>query len=145
MTTDLREGMTRVVPMVSYEDVAAMVEWLAKAFGFAERERYTDPDGTVSQAEMVFDGGVIMVGKPGPDYQSPRRHAEACDLARKWSETPYVIDGVLVYVDDVDSHFERAKAVGATILSEPEDMSYGDRRYRAEDPEGHRWMFSHPL
>jgi uncharacterized glyoxalase superfamily protein PhnB len=55
---------------------------------------------------------------------------------------PFVVDGVLVYVDDVDGHFARAKEGGATILSEPKDQAFGDRHYRAEDLEGHRWMFS---
>jgi len=53
---------------------------------------------------------------------------------------PWIIDGVLVYVDDLDSHFARAKAAGAAILSEIEDDPPG-RRYRAEDLEGHRWFF----
>jgi uncharacterized glyoxalase superfamily protein PhnB len=53
-----------------------------------------------------------------------------------------VIDGVHAYVDDVDAHFERAKAAGATMLSEPEDTPWGDRHYRVEDLEGHRWMFA---
>jgi uncharacterized glyoxalase superfamily protein PhnB len=75
-----------------------------------------------------------------PDYQGPRRHAEVCDVARKWSATPYIVDGVGVYVDHVDENFHRAKEAGATILSEPEDEPYG-RLYRAEDLEGHRWMF----
>jgi len=48
---------------------------------------------------------------------------------------------VLVGVDDVDEHCRRARAAGAVILTEPEDTSYG-RMYRAEDLEGHRWMFS---
>jgi uncharacterized glyoxalase superfamily protein PhnB len=51
-----------------------------------------------------------------------------------------VIDGVHVYVDDIDAHFARAQAAGATVLSAIEDGPPG-RRYRAEDLEGHRWMF----
>ena len=59
---------------------------------------------------------------------------------------PYVVDGVLIYVEDVDAHCERARAGGARILSEPEDNPYaGQRQYRAEDPEGHRWMVAQPL
>ena len=54
-----------------------------------------------------------------------------------------MIDGILAHVDDVDAHFERARRAGATILSEPEDEPFG-RRYRAEDLEGHRWMFVGP-
>ena len=53
---------------------------------------------------------------------------------------PWVIDGVLVYIADIGAHFERAKREGAVILSELEDGCPG-RRYRAEDLEGHRWMF----
>ena len=53
---------------------------------------------------------------------------------------PWIIDGVLVGVDNLDRHFKRAKAAGATILSEIEEDPPG-RRYRAEDFEGHRWFF----
>ena len=52
----------------------------------------------------------------------------------------WIIDGVLVYVDDVDAHYARAVAAGAGILSELED-GFPARRYRVEDVEGHRWMF----
>lgn len=127
---------------MSYEDVASALEWLSNAFGFQERMRLTNSDGTIGHAELEFDGGVIMLAEPTPDYRSPKRHREECEAARKWSTVPYVIDGVLVYVDDVEEHFERARAAGATILSEPEDQAHGDRHYRAEDLEGHRWMFA---
>jgi PhnB protein len=54
-----------------------------------------------------------------------------------------VVDGVMLHVDDVDGHFEQARSAGATILSELEDNPYaGQRQYRAEDLEGHRWMFA---
>jgi uncharacterized glyoxalase superfamily protein PhnB len=53
---------------------------------------------------------------------------------------PYIIDGLLVYVNDMDGHFERATRAGAKILS-PIEASPDGRRYRAEDVEGHRWMF----
>jgi uncharacterized glyoxalase superfamily protein PhnB len=55
-------------------------------------------------------------------------------------QVPWSVDGVLVEVDDVDAHFARAKAAGATILSDWEG-GFPGRRYRAADPEGHRWMF----
>ncbi len=129
-----------VIPMISYEDGTAALEWLAKAFGFRERTRQTGPDGKLSHGEMEAGDGLIMLATPTPDYESPRRHRETCEQARKWSAVPWVIDGVLVYIDDLDAHFERAKAAGATILSEIEDGPPG-RRYRAEDLEGHRWFF----
>src|SRR5213593_1942863 len=113
-------SLPRIIPMMAYEDVEAALDWLAKAFGFHERTRLTGPDGTIGHAEMELGDGLIMLANPTPDYQSPKHHAEVCDQARKWSAVPYVIDGLHVFVDDVDGHFDQARTAGATILSEPE-------------------------
>ena len=129
-----------VIPMISYEDGIAAMEWLRRAFGFQERARHTAPNGRLSHGEMAAGDGLIMLASPTPDYQSPKRHREVCEQARKWSTVPWIIDGVLVYVDNLEDHFARAKAAGATILSDIESGPPG-RRYRAEDLEGHRWFF----
>lgn len=129
-----------VVPMISYEDGMAALEWLRRAFGFREIARHTAPDGRLSHGEMEAGDGLIMLSSPTPDYQSPKRHRGVCEQARKWSTVPWIIDGVLVYVDNLERHFRRAKAAGATILSDIESGPPG-RRYRAEDFEGHRWFF----
>jgi uncharacterized glyoxalase superfamily protein PhnB len=135
-----------VIPMLAYEDGAAAIDWLVEAFGFEERERWADDDGTIVHAELGAAGGTVMLATPSPDYVSPRRMRELSADARKMYEVPYVVDGVLVEVEDIDAHFERAKAAGATILSEPEDVpEAGIRHYRVEDPEGHRWMFSQDM
>jgi uncharacterized glyoxalase superfamily protein PhnB len=129
-----------VIPMIAYENGPAAMDWLARAFGFRERARMTAPDGRLSHGEMQAGAGLIMLATPSPHYRGPKRHRDECEAARRWSEVSYIIDGVLVYVDDVNAHFERAKGAGATILSPPEEASEG-KRYRAEDLEGHRWMF----
>lgn len=129
-----------VIPMIAYEDGPAAMNWLARAFGFRERARLVTPEGRLSHGEMEAGGGLIMMATPSPHYRGPRRHRESCADASRWSEVPYIIDGVLVYVDDVSAHFARAEAAGATILSQVEQGD-GGKRYRAEDVEGHRWMF----
>jgi PhnB protein len=130
--------------MISYEDVAAAADWLCDVFGFREHgERYTEPDGRTSHAELELDRALVMLGSPSRDYRSPGHHAEECEQAAKWLASPNIVDGVLIYVDDVDAHYERARAAGATILREPEDQPYG-RLYNAADLEGHRWMFMTP-
>jgi uncharacterized glyoxalase superfamily protein PhnB len=135
-----------VIPMLAYEDGPAAIDWLVEAFGFIERERYTDDDGTVVHAELETGSGLVMLATPTSEYASVTRVREDSDLARKAYDNPYVVNGVLVEVDDIDAHFQRAKAAGATILSEVEDVpDFGVRHYRAEDPEGHRWMFSQDL
>jgi PhnB protein len=116
--------MPDVIPFLTYEDGIAALQWLTEAFGFRETARMTTPDGQLAHGELSTGNG----------------HREHCRSAAAWSALPWVIDGVLVLIDDVDVHYERAKAAGATILSEPQDGPPA-RRYRAEDPEGHRWMF----
>jgi uncharacterized glyoxalase superfamily protein PhnB len=128
------------IPMLSYENGVAALEWLARAFGFKERTRLLGQNGELTHGEMDAGGGIIMLATPTPDYQAPKRHRINCKQASRWAEVPWIIDGVLIYVENVDEHYARAKEAGARILSALEDGPSG-RRYRAEDTEGHRWMF----
>jgi uncharacterized glyoxalase superfamily protein PhnB len=129
-----------VTPMISYENAGAAADWLVRVFGFRETLRYTGDSGQVTHVELEIGDGVVMLGTP-PGYVNPLRLRQTEAGKAAWS-SPYVVDGVLVSVEDVDAHFAHAKEAGATILSEPEDQAYGERHYRAEDLEGHRWMFS---
>jgi uncharacterized glyoxalase superfamily protein PhnB len=137
----------RIVPMLAYEDAAAAIGWLQRAFGFEERvgQRHTDADGVVTHAELVRDGAIVMLATPNADYQGPKRHREGCEAARRWQDNPWVIDGLLVQVDDIDAHHARAVAAGATVIRPLGDVDVtGMRLYTAEDLEGHRWMFAQP-
>jgi uncharacterized glyoxalase superfamily protein PhnB len=132
------------IPMLSYEDAGRAADWLSDAFGFEQSDRFEE-GGVVTHVTLTLGGAVVFAGNPGSDYRSPRSLAAESEAARKMLETPYVVDGVMVYVDDVDAHFDRARAAGARILTEPEDNpGVGQRQYRAEDLEGHRWMFVRP-
>jgi len=123
------ENYPRVTPYILYEDVEAALAFLAKAFGFKERMRIPMADGKVGHAEMELADGVVMMGCPGPDYRNPKRLGHKTQM-------------VHVYVDDVDAHYAHAKAAGAKIIAEPTDQFYGDRNYRAQDPQGHEWCFA---
>jgi uncharacterized glyoxalase superfamily protein PhnB len=136
----------RVVPFIGYEDAAAAIEFLERAFGFREnRDARYEQEGVITHAELDLGGATIFLSTPDA-YVSPRRLRETSDLARRAYDNPWVIDGHFVEIDDVDAHFERARAAGATILREPEEPpGIGERIYSAEDPEGHRWMFGQPV
>ena len=82
-----------------------------------------------------------MLAAPSPDYQSPKTHRETCEAAARWLDNPWVVDGLLVLVDDLDAHHSRAVAAGAAVIRPPEEGPDG-RLYTAEDLEGHRWMFN---
>jgi uncharacterized glyoxalase superfamily protein PhnB len=133
-----------MIPMLTYEDVGAAADWLCSAFGFRPSgEQYRDEEGRVTHAELAYGDGEVMLGFTSTDYRSPRRHAQECEQAAKWLDNPYVVDGVLVQVEDLEGHLERARSAGAEILRGPDDQPFG-RLYTAADVEGHRWMFVQP-
>ncbi len=120
----------RVVPGVVYDDVPEAIEWLARAFGFRERSdaRLTGKGFVLTWME-IGDGLVGISSAGGHDVNSPKSIGK-------------VTQSVKVYVDDVDHHYERAKAAGARIVREIEEGFWGGRHYRASDLEGHLWEFS---
>jgi uncharacterized glyoxalase superfamily protein PhnB len=120
-----------VTPYLLYEDAGAALEWLTNAFGFRETSRIDGEQG-VGHAEMdVGDGSIVYLGAPGGDFKR----------AKEAGRTSLVY----LLVDDIDRHYARAREAGAVIVEEPTDQDYGDRRYAAEDPEGHRWYFAQPV
>ena len=134
----------RITPFIGYEDAAAAIAWLERAFGFVEdRESRYEEDGTITHAELELDGARIYLSTPA-GYASPIRVREESELVRSAYDNTWVIDGLYVEVEDVDAHYERAREAGATILREPEEPGIGARIYSAEDLEGHRWMFGQP-
>lgn len=129
-----------VIPMLAYENGLAAMDWLIAAFGFVEKARWVDEEGRLSHGELQAGDDILMLASPTPDYQSPQTLAQHYEPAARWQQIPWIINGVLVYVDDLDTHFARAKDAGAQILSAIEDGPPG-RRYRAADLEGQRWFF----
>jgi PhnB protein len=124
------EGTQRVIPYLMYRDAPAALEFLCKALGFDERFRMPAPDGKLMHAEVGYQDNVVMLASA----------VDEMGLASP-SELPARHAMIVCYVDDVDTHYARAKGAGANILQEPEDQFYGDRTYRVEDPEGHHWSF----
>ena len=121
-----------VNPYLLYEDAAAALDFLARAFGFEETMRMPRPDGSVGHAEMKLGEGRIMLGQPEREFRNPKRLGGATVL-------------MYIYIDDVDAHCERARAAGAEIADEPTNQEYGERTYHARDPEGHSWYFAQPI
>src|SRR6476620_7691484 len=133
--------MQAIIPMLSYENGVAAIEWLVKAFGFKENESIRMMQGErLTHAELKLNDNIIMLATPSPDYESINKHRSHCEQMNKWLSVPYVVNGLLVYVDDVEEHYKTAKQNGAEILSEIEG-GFPGKRYRCADVEGHRWMF----
>jgi uncharacterized glyoxalase superfamily protein PhnB len=122
-------------PAIYYKAPKPMLDWLERAFAFETMMVITDDKDEVAHAEMSYGDGIVMVG------------AEWAD----WAKSPASVGGantqnIHVRLDEnIDGHCERARAAGAVIAMEPADQFYGDRVYRAVDPEGHGWTFAQPV
>jgi PhnB protein len=130
----------QIIPMLAYEDGVAAMDWLCNVFGFSEKTRMLDDTGKLVHGELIMRNSIVMLASPSEHYQSPRHHRQVCDVAASWYQSPYIINGILVYVDDVEKHYQRSREFGVTFLSELETGGPGTR-YRVEDLEGQRWMF----
>ena len=115
-----------VLPHVAYQNLAAAIEWLSKTFGFAESYRHGDP---ISGAQVHLGDAYIMVRQAKPGWASP-------------AKLGYGTQSLTIFVDDVDGHFARTKAAGATIVEDLHETEYGERQYGVEDLDGHHWLFS---
>jgi uncharacterized glyoxalase superfamily protein PhnB len=124
---------------VFYEDAAQAIDWLCTAFGFEIRLKIEGDDDSIQHSELTYGDGLIMVAQAGaPDKPAWRKSPRALGGANTQS--------IMVYVDDAEAHCARARAAGATIVSELKVSDYGedywaDRGYECSDLEGHHWWF----
>ena len=106
-----------VIPVLGYDDVPEAADWLCKALGFTERWRAGS-----HRAQLAIGDSAIAITDSGPRGSN-----------------------VMVRVDDVDTHCERAQRHGAQVSGPPTDYPYGERQYTAVDPGGHTWTFSQSI
>ncbi|MEO1101118.1 MAG: VOC family protein [Pseudomonadota bacterium] len=118
---------------VSYADPKTAFKWLENAFGFEPLLVILDENDDLAHSEMTYGQSVIMVGSEwSDDHRSPK------NIDGTNTQTVHV---QLDQGEDIDAHCEHARKAGANIIAEPETQFYGDRTYRAKDPEGHIWTF----
>jgi uncharacterized glyoxalase superfamily protein PhnB len=110
-----------VIPELAYPDVGDAIDWLCGAFGFTLRIRMGNHRAQLN----VGDGGAVVLIEQSRDVS--------------------LRTAVMVRVEDVNVHFERARRSGVTIVREPTDYPYGERQYSVEDFAGHHWCFSQSI
>ena len=126
------DGYPQVTPYLCVDGANQAIEFYSKVFGAKERMRMDGPDGKVGHAELELSGGgLIMLADPHDEFGF---------------RDPKAIGGspvtISVYVEDVDSVYEKATAEGAEGSREPENQFYGDRSGQFEDPFGHKWSIA---
>lgn len=123
------EGQHSLTVYMGVSPAAEAIEFYKKAFGATEMFRLEGPGGTVGHAELQIGDSRMMLSEPCDQggFNSPEPGAK----------TPFAMH---LYVPDVDEQFKRAVAAGATVVTEVEDMFYGDRSGSVRDPFGHLWF-----
>jgi uncharacterized glyoxalase superfamily protein PhnB len=117
------EGYSTVTPYFVVPGAAEFIEFLSAAFGAQERQRHSNPDGTIMHAEVSLGDSVIMLGDSSPEFEPTRSSTH-------------------LYVDDVDATYQQAVAAGGTSLREPADQFYGDRSAGIQDRFGNQWWLA---
>jgi PhnB protein len=125
------DGYGSVTPYLIVNGASRALEYYKMAFGAQELMRFDGPGGTVAHAEFQIGNSRIMIADESPQMgqQSPQ--------SLGGSGT-----GLMLYVDDVDSTFERAITGGATVMKNVADQFYGDRSGSLTDPFGHVWTIA---
>jgi uncharacterized glyoxalase superfamily protein PhnB len=122
--------IARLSLALSYARPAAAARWLARVFEFESMDDL--PDGPDPLADGPY-------GHPWIEFRIGNAVLNIFPL--NGERTGGVHTHVpWVYVDDLDAHFAKAKANGATIVEELHPYP-GSSVYVADDLEGNRWTF----
>jgi PhnB protein len=114
MTKTTPEGWHSITPRLVVHDAVMQVEFLKQAFGATGEFRPDRP------SVLKIGDSLVMISSVGPREAMPAF--------------------LYLYVENVDTTYERALQAGAVSLEEPGDTPYGDRRGMIKDPCGNIWQ-----
>ena len=123
-----------IFPILRYENAREAIFWLSAAFGFNLTFSVPEAGPLVRHARLALADNMILLGSVRDDetnFASPKT-------------VDYMTQALCVYVTDVESHYEQAKAAGATIVEALTTTDFGSKEYHAYDLEGHLWIFTTP-
>ena len=124
-------GYRTLTPYMTVRDAARAIEFYKQAFGASEKGVMPGPDGKIMHAELIIGDSIFMLADEFPEYGS------MSPLSTGGSGM-----GLHIYVEDVDSAFDRAVKAGATVEMPVSDMFWGDRYGKLADPFGHKWSIA---
>jgi uncharacterized glyoxalase superfamily protein PhnB len=113
------KGYHTVTPSLVVKGAAKLIDFIKAAFGAKELMRMPAPSGEIMHAEVKIGDSIVMLN-------------DAMQQAVTTSS-------LFLYVPDVDGLYQRAVKAGATSVSEPADMFWGDRMAMVRDHFGNSW------
>jgi PhnB protein len=117
------EGYHTVTPYLVVDNAKGLMEFLKNAFDANIRAVMDRDDGRVMHAEVSIGDSIIMISDTMEGMQ-----AQTAML--------------YLYLDDVDSVFQKALQAKGTSVREPKDEFYGDRSGAVRDEWGNMWWIA---
>ncbi len=130
-TKPVPPGYHHVTPYLIIKGAAAAIDFYKDVFGATEIMRMPQPDGRIGHAEMKMGDSVIMLADEHPEM----------DIVGPVTLGNSTV-GILLYVDDADTTFNKAVSRGAKVNKAMADQFYGDRSGTVIDPFGHKWTIA---
>ena len=122
------DGMHTVTPHLVCAGAAEAIEFYKKAFNAVEIGRMMSPQGKLLHGLIGIGDSKVMLVDEFPDW--------GAFGPKSLKGSPVTMH---IYVEDVDAFVAHAGAAGAKITVPPQDMFWGDRYCKLEDPFGHHW------
>lgn len=123
------------IPNISYKNPEEALQFLKDAFGFSEHSIYRDSDNKIQHGELILGHCLIMIS-PADNLSEFGKHTRTpAEVGGYNTQTPYII------IEEIDSHYLKAKAANARIIIEITDKDYGGRGYSCKDTEDNIWNF----
>jgi PhnB protein len=120
------ERMHTVTPTITVEGCAGAIETWKKAFGAEELSRAADPTGKkIWHAALRIGDSTIFTSDAAPEMGN-----------QAWKTKLWL------YLENVDSAFQRAVSAGCTATMQPADMFWGDRMGTVTDRWGNQWTLA---
>ena len=124
-------GYHTLTPFLTVRDAVRAIEFYKQAFGAKERDVAKGPDGKVMHAEIQIGDSIIMLTDEFPEFGSLS--------PQSIGGSPM---GLHIYIENVDSAFDRAVKAGAQVEMPVMDQFWGDRYGKLKDPFGHKWSIA---
>jgi PhnB protein len=121
------EGYHTITPSLTCKNAAKAIDFYKSIFGATEIMRMPGPNGMVGHAELKIGDSIIFVADEFPGM--------SC------APTPGAMNPsyLFLYLNDVDTTFNRAVSAGARVDMPLTNQFWGDRYGKLTDPFGHNW------
>ena len=125
------DGYHSVSPYLIVSSAEDAIKFYVRAFGASENMRLLMPDGKIGHAEILIGNSIIMLSSANQDwgFNSPEHYGGSPA-------------SIFLYVENVDEFTQKAIAAGAVEKQPSQDMFWGDRLAKLDDPFGYSWSIA---